>query len=409
MELLTCFVIIVITIIMVRIIVVKKIKENSSKTIETMETFTCPYCYVLHHVTDCQLKCAYNITGSSRHNCKYFIRRNKDGWIPSDRIMYCLDCKVTAKHLYCNETGKEIPFDLLSMKSLPIALLGAKASGKSNYIGVLINEIRKKMTGPFNCSLSLTTSQESEQAYNDMYYRPLYTEGRTAMATSGGETPPPLIFSLRFMDENNNTVNMAALTFYDTAGENLDDINVINKFNRYIANTSGIIMLLDPLQIPNIRDKLKANGFNALPAQNTEIYNILSRIIDVLRKNNFKNQIDIPLALVFTKTDVLEQYKLLPENSCLRVESEHINLGAFLRSDFENTNIQMQDLIGNWLDDELFGYIKQFKRHSFFGVSALGGNPNGTKIDGNGICPRRALDPLLWLLAENGFIKTINK
>jgi len=69
----------------------------------------------------------------------------------------------------------------------------------------------------------------------------------------------------------------------------------------------------------------------------------------------------------------------------------------------------MQDLIDNWLDAELIGYIKQFKQHSFFGVSSLGGNPNGTKIDSKGIRPRRVLDPLLWLLSEYGYIKTLKK
>jgi len=72
-------------------------------------------------------------------------------------------------------------------------------------------------------------------------------------------------------------------------------------------------------------------------------------------------------------------------------------------------NIQMQDLINNWLDADLIGYIKQFKQHSFFGVSSLGGNPTngGTKIDSKGICPWRVLDPLLWLIAENNYIKTL--
>jgi GTPase SAR1 family protein len=296
------------------------------------------------------------------------------------------------------------------MNNFSIALLGAKASGKSNYIGVLINEIRRKMTGPFNCSLSITSSQETKQAYEDIYYRPLYIEGHTVLATAGGQVPPPLIFPLRFMDENNNIVNMAALTFYDTAGENLDDINVIRKFNSYIINAHGIIMLLDPLQVPNIRNKLTANGFSGLPEQNTETAYILSTIMDTMRNiKNVKGQIDIPLALVFTKIDVLEKYNILPENSCLRNESEHINRGVFLKFDFDNTNTEVQDLLENWLDGEIIGFLKQFKKYSFFGVSALGANPAGTTIDSMGIRPRRVLDPLLWLLAENGYIKTSNR
>jgi len=296
------------------------------------------------------------------------------------------------------------------MKSLPIALLGAKASGKSNYIGVLINEIRKKMSSPFNCSLSMTCSKESKEAYDEYYYRPLFTAGRTVQATDAGVEVPPLIFPLRFMNAKNKIVNMAALTFYDTAGENLDDKSAMHQFNRYITNAKGIILLLDPLQVPNIREKLTANGFKGLPAQNTEIYSVLSIIIDVIRGvKNVKGQIKIPLALVFTKIDVLEEFNILPEGSCLREESDHINRGAFMMPDFENTNIEMKDLIENLLDNELMGYINQFEQHSFFGATALGGNPNGGAIDSKGIRPRRVLDPLLWLLSKNNIISTLKK
>jgi len=372
--------------------------------------FTCPYCYAEHDINDCGLKCSYNIIGKT-DNCKYGISKDKDGWIPLAYKKKCVNCKEAAKQLFCDAARKEIPIEFLSMRSLPIALLGAKASGKSNYIGVLINEIRKKMANPFNCSLSMACSQESKQAYDNLYYRPLYEGGFTVRATDAGEVPP-LIFPLRFMDKKNRIVNMAALTFYDTAGENLNDKNVMHTFNRYITNAQGIILLLDPLQVPNIRNMLVNNGFNALPEKNAEIYDVLDIIIKVIRDvKNIKGQIEIPLALVFTKIDVLEQYNILPADSCLREESEHIKHGTFSQSDFENTYIQMKDLIDNWLDDELLSHIKQFKQYSFFGISSLGANPTngGTKIDSKGIRPRRVLDPLLWLLAEYGFIGSSKK
>jgi hypothetical protein len=375
-----------------------------------MNKFTCPYCYAEHNYTDCGLKCTYNIIGDASKKCKFGIPKDRDDWIPYAYKKKCINCKEAAKQLFCDDAKKEIPIEFLSMKSLPIALLGAKASGKSNYIGVLINEIKKRMTSPFNCSLATSCSQESKMAYDNYYYRPLYEEGKTVMGTDAATEVPPLIFPLRFMNKKDKIVNMTALTFYDTAGENLNDKSVMHKFNRYITNAKGIILLLDPLQVTNIRNKLADNGFNALPDKNTETADVLSVIIDVIRNvKNIRGQIQIPLALVFTKTDVLEQYNILPENSCLKDESEHIKRGAFMRPDFENTNIEMQDLINYWLDADLIGNIKQFKRHSFFGVTALGGNPNGTKIDGKGIRPRRVLDPLLWLLAEYGYINIIKK
>jgi hypothetical protein len=370
---------------------------------------TCPYCYTEHLITDCGLKCSYNAPGKKNKRCISGIKKDKSGWIPSYNIKKCIKCKEAAPQLFCSEVNKEIPIEFLSIRNLPIALLGAKASGKSNYIGVLVNEIRKEMSGPFNCSLSLTCSQESKQAYDDLYYRPLYEAGITVNATDAGVEVPPLIFPLRFLDAKSRIINAVGLTFYDTAGENLNDKNVMHKFNRYITNAHGIILLLDPLQVPNIRNKLADNGFTALPAQNTEIYDVLTVIIEVIRSvKKIKGKIPIPIALVFTKTDVLEKYKLLPQDSCLRSESGHIKRGAFIRSEFESTSIHIQTLIDNWLDADLLNNIKQFKRYMFFGVSSLGGNPAGTKIRG-GIHPRRVLDPLLWLLAEKNYIKTLKE
>ena len=365
------------------------------------ERFTCPYCYAVHSITDCGLKCSIGKTDS----CKFGIPKDTDGWIALEYKKKCLNCKEEALFLFCNKT-KEIPIEFLSMKSLPIALLGAKASGKSNYIGVLINEIRKKM-GPFNCSLSMISNEE---VYEEKYYRPLYKEGKTILATAVDAEITPLVFSLKFMDAKSRFINKVALTFYDTAGENLNNKKTMYTYNRYISkNAHGIILLLDPLQIPKIRKELSDNGFNALPEQNTEIYKVLSNIIEAIRDvKKIKGQIHIPLALVFTKIDVLEQYNILPEDSCLRDESEHIKHGAFVKSYFEITDIHIEDLIGKWLDDEIMTYIKQFKQYSFFGVSSLGGNPNGTAIDGE-IRPRRVLDPLLWLLAENKYIKTLRE
>jgi len=373
--------------------------------------FTCPYCYAEHTVKECGVKCSYNIIGNNDIKCRYKVKKydNADGydWIPTAHKMSCLRCKEAAIQLYCNiYTDKEIPVDFLSMKSLPIALLGAKASGKSNYIGVLVNEIKKTMAGPFNSSLSLACSKESKVAYDQHYYLPLYKEGKTVLATASGVEIPPLIFPLRFMDQKNKIVNMAALTFYDTAGENLDDPSIMYKFNRYIANAQGIILLLDPLQIPNIRAKLLAGGFTALPQQNTEAASVLNIILEVIRKTRkIKGLLPIPLALVFTKIDVLEQYNILPAESCLREESLHIKQGKFVMSDFENTNIHVRALVENWLDDDIRTVINQFKHHSFFGVSALGKNPNGTQLAWGGIHPRRVLDPLLWLLAEKNYIQ----
>jgi len=404
--------IIILIILAVIIYLLIRSKKNMAWNLFKSDKFTCPYCYGEHSAMECGLKCSYSVNGKPDIKCsKGTVEKFDDShgydWIPQAHKKSCLQCTDAVKKLFCLSIDKEIPIDFLSMKSLPIALLGAKASGKSNYIGVIINEIRRTMSGPFNCSLSMACSEESQKNYKDLYYKPLYENKKTVDATSQGEIPP-LIFPLRFMDKKDNITNMAALTFYDTAGENLDNQAEMGKFARYIANSKGIILLLDPLQVPEIRDNLQKNGFTALPEQNTDTYEVLSRITQVIRgSKNIKGKIEIPLALVFTKIDVLEQYNVLPPDSCLRDESLHVQQGIFVNSDFENTNMEMKRLIDRYAAG-LETSLKEFKHYSIFGVTALGANPSGNSLSAT-IKPRRVLDPLLWLLAINNYIKWPNR
>ena len=71
------------------------------------------------------------------------------------------------------------------------------------------------------------------------------------------------------------------------------------------------------------------------------------------------------------------------------------------------TNIQMHEILENWIDEEIVQMMKQFSSYSIFGLTALGGVPKLNKISSSEIRPRRVLDPLLWILAENKYIKTI--
>ena len=371
-----------------------------------MAKFTCPYCYELHDLSDCNMKCSYQVSGKTDGCIKGITKTNKV-YIPDKEKKKCLKCTAAKKEVICKHSQKEIPSVFLEGKSFSIALLGAKASGKSNYIGVLINEIRRSMTETFECSLNLAASEESKSYYENYYYKPLFEQGRIIQGTNKGIIPP-MIFPLRFMNAKGTVKKIAALSFYDTAGENLDNPNDMLIHNRYIPNANGIILLLDPLQVPSIRAKLQ--GKMKLPDQNTDAIDVLSRIIENIRVvKNIKGTINTPLAVVFTKIDALEQFDILSENSNLKNESEHLRRGVFVKTDFESVNLEVQRLLENWLAEDLPMLVKNFKNYAFFGVSALGGIPNGDRVGGDGIKPRRVLDPLLWLLAENGYIVTAKR
>lgn len=371
-----------------------------------MKTFTCPYCYGKHDISTSPLECSYQLKGD-RKACVANMSKDASGMVIDKNRIKCMKCTAARKVVKCEVTKEEIPSDYLQNESLSIALLGAQGVGKSIYIGVLINEIKKKMTASFNCTLSMCSSERSNKDYINKYYKPLFEEDILVQATDVGELKP-LIFPLRFLDKKNHITNVAALSFYDTAGENLDSTAHMVINNKYIPNADGIILLLDPLQVPAIREKL--NGKIPLPQQSTDVVEVLSRVVQNIRDvKNVKGQIKTPLALAFTKIDALEKFDILKEDSCLKEESEHLRRGVFVQSDFESVNIEMQDLLENWLDAELVQQVKQFENYAFFGLTALGNVPNSNFTLSSKVAPRRVLDPLLWILAQNKYIKTAKR
>lgn len=390
-----------------------------------MHKFTCPYCYGEHTINDCKLVCRRkNVVGFTKPDCKEGVSEDEKLYVLQKFNKKCYKCKKARRQIFCptfvdgnidagNENDKdyvkkvapyEIPREFIECgTSFSVALLGAKHSGKSNYMAILIHEIRKKMTAQFHCTLDICSSETSRKYYEENFATQLFKKKEAALTTAQ-DGIPPLVFPLRFLNQRNPKKKMVTLTFYDTAGGNL---NSIENLGGYILNAKGIILLLDPLQLPKIREKLK--GKTNLGEQNTDTVEILNRVIQYIRGvKNITGKIKIPIALVITKMDVLEKYGVLPADSCLREESEHLERGAFVLSDFENTDIETRRNLGNWLDEEIIEMLKNFETYAVFVLSALGQEPYGEQNRlSDAIHPKRVLDPLLWLLAKNKYIKII--
>jgi hypothetical protein len=382
--------------------------------------FICPYDYEKHYVSDCFVTCSYNSGKKDPFDrCYYGYPKNSEGVVVAKHATKCFKCKHATKYVHCpnvdNIGSAIIPSCCLNSDSLTIALAGAQGSGKSNYIAVLVNEIKKKMSGMFRCSLNIASDPFTKQEYDHMYYNPLFKHGHVVESTASkqaGEYIRPLIFPIDFLKGR-----LATLTFYDTAGEVFDNNEILDTVNRYISKASGIIMLLDPLQVPSIRKKLE--GKMTLPPQKTDAVEILDRIIETIRgKRAIKDQakpIDIPLAVVVTKIDALEKHGLLNDGAfaALRSESKHLALGKFVNTDFRAVNSAVKIFFEGLLDcdgefeHEIMTKVKIFTNHAFFGVTALGDIPDGYNISG-AIKPRRVLDPFLWFLAQNKYINKLD-
>lgn len=318
----------------------------------------------------------------------------------------CPQCNRQTSQKACPHCGMLLPHTFGEGKEVPIAIIGAKAAGKSNYIGVLIKMLRDQLGIAFNFSLVATGGDSTIRRYREDFYNPLFVKHVAVKASDATtEEIEPLMYSVLFQNERNKISRAVPLTIFDTAGENLDHENVMAVVNKYIYFSRGIILLLDPLQLPMVRESLKGKGIN-LPPSHTDPVDLLNRTIKLIREGrNMKmtSKIDIPIAVTFTKVDACRS--LFDPSMAINQPSNHVNIGRFDEVDFNTINLDMQALVQEWYGGELLNLLKvNFEEYAFFGVSALGSDPDMNRQIPQ-FRPFRVEDPFFWLLWKNGILK----
>ncbi|MCL2032648.1 MAG: hypothetical protein FWG96_05215 [Methanomassiliicoccaceae archaeon] len=335
--------------------------------------------------------------GPSPVTTKYHIMRNSSG-----------TCDVCKKHVYkrlCPSCHNPIPQGAEEEGSTVFVVLGPKGVGKSHYIAVLIDQLKNSFSKEFNAIMSSATDRTTLK-YREMYYKRLYEEGRKLAPTlsfeESKESREPMIYYLKFF--KGDSPRVYTLAFFDTAGEDLDSTGKIMglNLNSFISRASGIVFLVDPLQIPYINTRIRMDN---KPPTGVSVANMLSDIVNIIRTNNslrMKDPIPIPLAVVLTKADVLmkvpendeESSILFGMNSSLNIERER---GRYDRTNFEQISVEIEEYMRRAVSTAFVHTVKEFREHSYFAVSALGSNPPGSVLT-RGISPMRVEDPFIWLL-----------
>ena len=365
--------------------------------------FICPFCFKKHTENDLIYRC------TREGSCRFNITFTNTGSIPTNSVKICqkkCDQRIVA---LCPEENKPIPASAMN-QSMSIGMLGGRSSGKSNYIAVLINEIRQKMSLPFNCAV-MECDDSTRQRYQDYFYKRIFKEHAPVDSTASGKQDP-LLYTLTFSQKKmfgSNKISSLFLPLYDTAGENMESEESIAINSKYINNANGLILLLDPFEIDTIAEQLKENGISAGASESAEkMETILTRILSIIKGKSMDKVIDIPIAVVLTKLDLLTDYtNLISPQSVLRMESAHLAKQAYSINEHETINSEVRQLLSSSPSfNNAFQLLKNFKNSSFFAVSSFGCDPNVSDLKKK-MRPRRVLDPLLWLLSLNGLIKKI--
>jgi hypothetical protein len=289
-------------------------------------------------------------------------------------------------------------------------LVGVRGSGKTVLLSVLSKELTSSVARRFGAAID-TVGSSALLARLDGYRKNLAPGGsgslpRPTDAFTKAETVPA-VFEWQMTKQGwglGTGTASTILSFYDTAGEDLATLDRARE-QHYLAATDGLILLLDPFGLPANRDTALARGVNPENLRDTPMQ-VLTAVTGMLREADRigpSKKIKRPLAVVLAKIDAFfsevgpdDPIRKLPANRPVFDEQESLDL-----------HHHVEALVDRWGGDDLLRHLQHnYKNYRFFVASALGAEPKyaSGRVDSRGLRPHRVAEPLLWLMADRGFL-----
>lgn len=307
--------------------------------------------------------------------------------------------------------------------TLTFAMAGARSSGKSLYIAVIVKLLKKLVIA--NHGTFRYADEYTRRNYEEKYEKPLFEKmgllppTPPASSTDAHQTRP-LIFDVG-MHRRGGGLQKIFVVFRDVAGEDLKEENFGERAGEldFFRHANRILFLFDPMAVPRIRQLLEGS----VPIHEVgedDPTGVLQNVLRVLGEEHRPG-----IALCLSKFDTMQQLAEVNQShhhstgtnavNWQRVMSNH---GASFRResaaldqpfDVQNSyllHLEVESLLRcldatqllNQLRIPLFG--QDTYPYHCYAVSALGAPPEGDRISRIGIAPFRCMDPLRQVFAE---------
>jgi hypothetical protein len=289
-----------------------------------------------------------------------------------------------------------------------IAMAGARATGKSLYIGVLVKQL-ELLCERLGVSMEPVT-RATAQAYATNYETPLYVQRglippTPTVHTQASTQREPLMFSIGIWHGVRRF-----LVLRDVAGEDMESGDLHTPPFRFFANADAVFFMFDPLRVKAIRDQLQ----DLLPAQlfsGGDPRSVLNNVTMAVAPGQPK------LAVILSKFDALRVLREVEGSEWSLIMS---NAGAAYLRDTSDSQ-QYDEVGGQLMHEEVRSLLTRLNAGSivaavenpsngmrlqnrYFVVSALGQPPSGNRLHSRGIAPFRCADPVRWVTSSFGVL-----
>ncbi|MEX0776359.1 MAG: hypothetical protein WD042_11700 [Phycisphaeraceae bacterium] len=343
--------------------------------------------------------------------------------LPWDHNRVCPNCKWPLT--YAQATGQ------LSLH--PIAITGGPGVSKSHYIPVLVDQAKRRLRQTIpGFDMRAQETREPGAAYSVCSDQLLATRygrlfcddqagmviAKTPRADGDSRQRTPLIYRFTFpsawklFTTRRKCVEFA---FRDCAGEEFTEPGAMQEFHRYITQSAGILLLIDPTTVPGLRERLpRFTGAGRGAARPFEFDQIVSRLVGLFERTQnvaVGTRIRTPLAIVLTKADMLRE--LPGDAGAIFRQRDLLHCAGFNRQGVQTQQEWLRRLLVDCGQGSILSSVEaNFQTFGLFAVSALGHSPT-LKLGADGqaeqqvghLQPWRVLDPLVWLLHHYGYVK----
>lgn len=297
-------------------------------------------------------------------------------------------CPICHKSLY-SQFGESVERRL--------TLIGAKDAGKSNYIGVLVNELEAKLGSRFGFGVQ-RMNQYTSTKYDDEYFEPIYRRRERVAGTdrvrSKSESIAPMVFGLKSISQR----GFSTLSLFDPPGEGVIQERDVERFHQFVFKSHGLVLLVDGENLA--KDDKSGGSFK----EATTVLEVAGRQLEADR--SWTNQLRPYLAVAVSKADLLSGLQDMPAQTFTRPSYDQ----GYDWSDYRIVSSGVEALIrrrggSNFCNvaQAVFGE----DRVGFFAVSAFGSAPDERTGKITTLEPLRVVDPFLWLMSKTGVLSTI--
>ncbi len=364
-----------------------------------------------------------------------YLHYDRDGMADS---VTDLDGKVSNMRV-CPECHNPLPLHYGKNPIKFISVIGVSGAGKTVYLSQLVRNI---VSNAAKVGLAAHITSNSTRQF--LKENPVQMGVPLPGSTQPENFVQPMFYDLsKIMPDGTKQGNTIVL--YDIAGENCTDAEKMAAFGSFVRNSDGMILLLDPKQLPFVNsdgygdiDQVTAvldtlyltitgskSGKSPIPLavclpkadkpsiQQIFTYNPNEDFVmyqpPTPPKKLFKKQVIPPME---RRADLDAQRLLMEEVKNLVDPNTRLPVPLFYSTDYNAISRKISRVISKFVPELATTLNNDYEYFNFFAFSALGcdvqefEDENGLKISRpvSAISPKRIEEPLYWLFCRFGYI-----